>query len=103
LAVFSVAHASLRVDEGSLMSVTSSWLIRLAGSLVACAVIDAALARAQFFRSLWMTRREHLDELREAHGSAEMRSARERVRRETSRDSRALTFGSRASTRTEGL
>jgi hypothetical protein len=85
VATASVLHASLRVTESSLSSLVSSWLIRLAGCLGACALVDAALARAHFFRSLWMTRREHLDELREAYGSPELRSARERVRREVAR------------------
>jgi flagellar biosynthesis protein FlhB len=74
------ASALPRVD-----SLFHTWRERLVGLLVACAVVDAALARALFFRSLWMTRREHRDELREAYGSPEIRAARERVRREIAR------------------
>jgi flagellar biosynthesis protein FlhB len=49
--------------------------------LSACALVDAFLARAAFFRSLWLTRREHREEQREAYGSPELRAERERLRR----------------------
>jgi len=47
---------------------------------VACIAIDVAFARARFYASLWMTRREFLDEQRESHGAPELRSARARAR-----------------------
>lgn len=58
-------------------------LLRTAFALAALAVIDAAFARAAFFRALWLTRREQRDEQREAYGSPEIRATRERIRRET--------------------
>lgn len=55
--------------------------MRLAWLLVGCALVDAFLARAAFVRSLWMTRREHREALREAYGAPEVRALRARLRR----------------------
>ncbi len=57
-----------------------AWAERLAFLAVACLVIDASFARARFFASLWLTRREYLDEQREAFGAPEIRAARARAR-----------------------
>jgi len=62
---------------------------RVALFLAALAIIDAALARAAFFRALWLSRREQRDEHREAYGSPEIRATRERIRRESAHVERA--------------
>lgn len=49
---------------------------------LATAIVDGALARARFFESLFMSRREQLDEQRAAFGAPELRTARRRLRRE---------------------
>jgi len=56
------------------------FLSRLAGVWLALALVDAAFARAQFFRALWLTRRELREEQREAYGSPELRAARAALR-----------------------
>ncbi|MDB4974794.1 MAG: hypothetical protein JWN48_3135 [Myxococcaceae bacterium] len=62
----------------------SQWAVALATELalltVACSAIDIAFARARFFASLWLTRREYLDEQREQLGAPELRAARRRAR-----------------------
>jgi flagellar biosynthesis protein FlhB len=81
---------SLRVNDfesGAALFVR--WCKWLVAPLLACVVVDVALARARFFRSLWLTRREHLDDQKEAYGSPEIRAFRERIRREGARGGRA--------------
>lgn len=56
--------------------------LRISSALLLVAACDAALARAAFWRSLWMTRQQRQDETREAYGSPAIKAARERVRRE---------------------
>ena len=57
--------------------------LRLVAVLLLLSLIDAALSRAAWWRSLWMTRRERKAEDREAYGSPELHAARARIRRET--------------------
>lgn len=57
-------------------------LLQCAALFAALAVIDAAFARAEFFRALFLTRRELREEQREAFGAPELRAARARARRE---------------------
>ena len=45
---------------------------------VLISVLDVTLARTAFMRSLWLTRREHLDDQREAYGAAQRCEARAR-------------------------
>lgn len=71
----------LRVARGSLASVIGTWLHGVVLLLLACALIDAAFARARYFQSLWLTRREVRDQTREAYGAPEVRAERERRRR----------------------
>jgi flagellar biosynthesis protein FlhB len=47
---------------------------------VACLAIDIAFARARWFASLWMTRREYLDAQRDQGVSPELAAARRRAR-----------------------
>lgn len=47
---------------------------------VGCLAIDIAFARARWFASLWMTRREYLDEQRDQGVSPELAAARRRGR-----------------------
>jgi flagellar biosynthesis protein FlhB len=78
--VFALAMSSLpswfELPSAALGAAWTRWLDLVAASLAGCAVVDASFARAAFFRSLWLTRREQLDELREAHGAPETRRAR---------------------------
>jgi len=57
-------------------------LLQAAALFAALALIDAAFARAAFFRALFLTRRELREEQREAFGAPELRAARARARRE---------------------
>ena len=70
--------ATFRLELVTLSEGLERWLLASSVCLVACAFVDAAFARARHMRSLWLTRREHLDELREAYGSLELRSERQR-------------------------
>ena len=74
---------ALRAETATLRSLLTAWGFSMAAVLVLLALVDAALSRAAFWRSLWMTRRERNAEDREAYGSPELRAARERIRRET--------------------
>jgi type III secretory pathway component EscU len=56
---------------------------QLAVLFFALAIIDAAFARAQFFRALFLTRRELREEQREAFGAPELRAARASARRQS--------------------
>jgi flagellar biosynthesis protein FlhB len=71
----------LRVTPHTAGGLLARGSLRVSMLLVACALVDVFLARAAFFRTLWLTRREHQDELREAYGAPEMRAERERIRR----------------------
>jgi flagellar biosynthesis protein FlhB len=53
---------------------------QLAALFLALALIDAAFARAAFFRALFLTRRELREEQREAFGAPELRAARAKAR-----------------------
>jgi flagellar biosynthesis protein FlhB len=76
----------LPLAPGELAPFASDWLRRIALLALACAVLDVTLARARFFASLWMTRREQLDEQRAAFGAPELKRAQARLRSETRRD-----------------
>ncbi len=81
--VGSALPAALRVETTELGPVLQSSAWRLAAAFALLAWIDAALTRAAWWRSLWMTRRERKEEEREAYGSPELRAARAHIRRET--------------------
>ncbi len=81
LAALSLADA-LWLERATLGSFARSWAERVALLGLACVVIDASFARARFFASLWLTRREYFDEQREAFGAPEIRAARARARRD---------------------
>lgn len=57
---------------------TYGWALALLS--VACLAIDIAFARARWFASLWMTRREFLDQQRDHGVSPELAAARRRAR-----------------------
>jgi hypothetical protein len=77
---FSLADAVvLRTSE--LTSWVGAWLGWLSALTLACLAIDIAFARARFFASLWLTRRDYLEEQRAAFGAPEIRGERERMRR----------------------
>lgn len=72
-----VSHESSTYGE-----LAREWaLCAIALSLVALC-IDSAFARARFYQSLWMTRRELLDEERSQLGAPELRAERARLTRE---------------------
>jgi hypothetical protein len=70
----------LAAEPDQLGATLSRAALRLGAAWIACAVIDAALARGAFFRALWLTRREQRDEQREVHGAPELRAARAQAR-----------------------
>jgi flagellar biosynthesis protein FlhB len=76
---------ALWLEPAGLAGLLSHFLAYVALALALVAVIDVASARTVFLRALWMTRQELKEETREAYGSPELRSARERVRRESGR------------------
>jgi flagellar biosynthesis protein FlhB len=80
-------HEFVRVAPGTAGPAASRWLLRASALAALISVLDIVLARTAFLRSLWLTRREHLDDQREAYGSPEMRTARAQLRRETSQSS----------------
>lgn len=86
-AVVGVGAAALSegmtATPASLVELLFRFLVHVAAVFCACALVDAALARTGYFRSLWLSRREHLDEQREAYGSPEIRAARARLRNES--------------------
>lgn len=82
LLAISALYEFVRIAPNTAGSELSRWLLRLSALTALVSVLDVALARASFLRSLWLTRREHLDEQREAYGSPEMRAERARLRRE---------------------
>jgi flagellar biosynthesis protein FlhB len=73
-------RVSLSATVNELPSLLSSLALRASGLFVLVALCDTWLARADFWRSLWMTRSERRREEREAYGNTEMRAARERAR-----------------------
>jgi len=81
MAASAIADALLS-EPHELTSIASSWARQLLLLALGCAFIDAALARARFHGSLWLTRREYLDEQRAAHGAPEVRALRARRRSE---------------------
>ena len=96
LVVTALAVAALqdltRVTPSSAGAVVAHWLTRFAALSALVAVLDVVLARVRFVRSLWLTRREHLDDQREAFGAPELRAARARLRDEQrARDAREGT------------
>ncbi len=86
LLVSALALAALssftRLTPFTARSVAADWLARCAALSALVAVLDVVLARARFVRSLWLTRREHLEDQREAYGAPELRAARARLRQE---------------------
>ena len=64
----------------ALAELANAFALRLVMLTLACVLIDVAFARAGFYASLWMNRRDFLQEQREAFGSPEVRAARERER-----------------------
>jgi flagellar biosynthesis protein FlhB len=64
------------VTPAQLPALLTRFLGRLALAALGLSLVDAALGRERFFRSLWLTRREQRDEQREAFGAPEMRAAR---------------------------
>ncbi|MDB4974117.1 MAG: hypothetical protein JWN48_2458 [Myxococcaceae bacterium] len=69
-----------RFSQSSLGSVAYEVLQGLTVLTLACMVIDVAFARARFYASLWLTRREHIAEQRDAFGAPEIRAARQLAR-----------------------
>jgi flagellar biosynthesis protein FlhB len=59
-----------------------AWGHGIVALALGCLIIDAALARARWFQSLWMTRREYIDAQREQGAAPELLAARARARRE---------------------
>lgn len=78
------------LEPGELTTRALIWLETVALLSLACALLDVAFARARFFASLWMTRRELLDEQRVAHGAPELRALRARLLREQREQTRTL-------------
>jgi flagellar biosynthesis protein FlhB len=74
--------AALRAEPAEFQPLLTTLALRLVAVLLLLALIDAALSRAAWWRSLWMTRRERKAEDREAYGSPELHAARARIRRE---------------------
>jgi type III secretory pathway component EscU len=85
LASFSLFDA-LWLEPADLLGFAVRGLNQLALLFFALAIIDAAFARAQFFRALYLTRRELREEQREAFGAPELRAARASARRQLSRE-----------------
>ncbi len=73
----------LRAEVASLVPTLLRFAFRLAAVLVLVAIVDVLLARTAWWRSLWMTRHQRRLEEREAHGTPELRSARDRLRHES--------------------
>lgn len=71
-----------RLRPQQLAARAESWAVTLCLLALGCGVVDAAFARARWFASLFMTRRELLDEQRDAFGDPALRAARARARRE---------------------
>jgi AraC-like DNA-binding protein len=71
----------LRFERAALVDLACQLAQRVALLTVACMAIDLGFARARHFASLWLTRREQLDEQRAHYGAPEVRVARERARR----------------------
>jgi flagellar biosynthesis protein FlhB len=69
------------VADAVRLELNASWLWILALVSAACLVVDIALARARWFASLWMTRREYKDEQRDQGPAPEILAARKRARR----------------------
>jgi flagellar biosynthesis protein FlhB len=83
LLALAALYESMRVAPNTVGPTFSDWLMRLSALTALVAVLDVALARADFMRSLWLTRREHLDDQRDAYGPPELRAERARLRRES--------------------
>ena len=83
-----IAARSLRAEPSHFGDIVRDFALYAAAYLAACALLDAALARAAHVRSLWLTRREQRDEQREAYGSPELRRARARLRGELAREAK---------------
>jgi type III secretory pathway component EscU len=73
---------ALWLEPREFPSFAARLLLQAAALFAALALIDAAFARAEFFRALFLTRRELREEQREAFGAPEVRAARARARRE---------------------
>jgi flagellar biosynthesis protein FlhB len=69
------------MSRATLPALCAGWAGQLSLLSVSALLVDVAFARARFFASLWLTRRELQDEQRLALGPAEPRVARERERR----------------------
>ena len=69
-----------RFDRAVLVELSCALAARVALLTVGCMAIDVAFARARHFASLWLTRREQLDEQRAHYGAPEVRVAREHAR-----------------------
>jgi flagellar biosynthesis protein FlhB len=71
-----------------LITLLARWWTNATSIALGVSLVDAGFARAQFFRALWLTRREQRAEMREAYGSPELRAARAQARH-ASRDGAA--------------
>ncbi|MFT3927226.1 MAG: EscU/YscU/HrcU family type III secretion system export apparatus switch protein [Myxococcales bacterium] len=80
LASLGALHEWVRVRPDTAHLLAARWWFRLSALAALIGVFDALLARLVFVRALWLTRREHLDEQREAYGAPELRTARARAR-----------------------
>jgi flagellar biosynthesis protein FlhB len=68
------------VFDAQWLAIDANYAWALALLSVACLAIDIAFARARWLQSLWMTRREFLDEQRDQGVSPEIAAARRRAR-----------------------
>lgn len=69
-------HAALWLTSAEVGAFVSRYVVHMAALVLGVWLVDAAVARERFFRSLWLTRREQREELREAFGAPETREAR---------------------------
>jgi len=73
-------HEALWLEPAGVSPLLARWWVRASVIALGVALVDASFARVQFFRALWLTRREQQDELREAYGSPQLRAARAQAR-----------------------
>lgn len=76
---------ALWLEAAGFSEFAQSLCAQLAALFFALALIDAAFARAAFFRALFLTRRELREEQREAFGAPELRVARAKAREQLAR------------------
>jgi type III secretory pathway component EscU len=81
LGAFNVIDA-LWLELGAFPAFVERLCAQLAALFLALALIDAAFARAAFFRGLFLTRRAQREEQREAFGAPELRAARAKARQQ---------------------